>query len=639
MKITHINAKNLRQLSDVNTDLPPGLSLVVGANDAGKTTLLCIATRWALWGAHAVPSQDRQVTYGQSDMSVSVTFETGMSQYVVTRRLHLGSSGRSTVALNVESTLDGDITGATIRETQAALNELIGTYETFRMTAYVDQVEGPGDFLRRTPADQREVLREILDLGDWDAWHARAQEKSAESETYLNVNEDRLAAMTEDVSHNLPRALEQQKVASQTAADIGKLIQPIDSKLLELRADASTIHERHKRRLDLEQEHKSVLNSINIQKQRVYEANGQVQSGFELLSDAAQIESMYENHMSGERLMTEAREHVIKQNQLIASRNKQAQQVAVKCPTCKQPVVEMEDLLEVPVGLSDWLRKPDVIELKKRWANLQDAKANYDFHEQRFEEARKDLAGLQEQIHGVEDRLRQKDDGQEDAERLHKEIQKLEREQAQLRKQYQAAAQEQGRLGEVVNRLQTNEREAKDLSIDLAKRRDDHVSLELTTEVFSSSGVRQLMLDQAIRELEGAANGALAELMPGFSIHFSTQSATGVETLEQGVRTPGGLLAWQDLGGAASVAVALAVRIGLIELLSRYRGVKYEHMILDEADAWLVGERQEGYIRLLAKLGKTMNVTAISHIANVQEIVEQRIVLTPGVNGTEVDLR
>ena len=34
-----------------------------------------------------------------------------------------------------------------------------------------------------------------------------------------------------------------------------------------------------------------------------------------------------------------------------------------------------------------------------------------------------------------------------------------------------------------------------------------------------------------------------------------------------------------------------------------------------------------------------MNVTAISHIANVQEIVEQRIVLTPGVNGTEVDLR
>ena len=85
--------------------------------------------------------------------------------------------------------------------------------------------------------------------------------------------------------------------------------------------------------------------------------------------------------------------------------------------------------------------------------------------------------------------------------------------------------------------------------------------------------------------------------------------------------------------------MALAVRIGLIELLSRYRGVKYEHMILDEADAWLVGERQEGYIRLLAKLGKTMNVTAISHIANVQEIVEQRIVLTPGVNGTEVDLR
>jgi DNA repair exonuclease SbcCD ATPase subunit len=149
------------------------------------------------------------------------------------------------------------------------------------------------------------------------------------------------------------------------------------------------------------------------------------------------------------------------------------------------------------------------------------------------------------------------------------------------------------------------------------------------------------MLDQALHELEAAANIALATLMPGFSVHSGTQSETGVETLEFMIRTPAGLLTWADLGGAASVAVALAVRIGLMDLLAKYRGVRYEHMILDEADSWLVGERQDGYVRLLQRLveSRGMTVTAISHIASVQETIGQQIVLTPGAEGTEVNLR
>ena len=102
MKITRIRAHNLRQLRDVDITIPDKLSLVVGPNDTGKTTLLCIASRWELWGAHAVPSQNRPVTYGESDMEGDAYFLLNGLNYHVKSPQPLTVSDRPTVPLHID---------------------------------------------------------------------------------------------------------------------------------------------------------------------------------------------------------------------------------------------------------------------------------------------------------------------------------------------------------------------------------------------------------------------------------------------------------------------------------------------------------------------------------------------------------
>jgi DNA repair exonuclease SbcCD ATPase subunit len=96
-------------------------------------------------------------------------------------------------------------------------------------------------------------------------------------------------------------------------------------------------------------------------------------------------------------------------------------------------------------------------------------------------------------------------------------------------------------------------------------------------------------------------------------------------------------LAFADLSGAQSVAVGLAVRLALGELGSVAHGVRYETIILDEADSWLVGEKQDAYLRLLRTLAdQGLDVLCISHIPNVKDQEDQQIELLATAAGTEV---
>ena len=159
----------------------------------------------------------------------------------------------------------------------------------------------------------------------------------------------------------------------------------------------------------------------------------------------------------------------------------------------------------------------------------------------------------------------------------------------------------------------------------------------ILTEACGPAGVRQLMIDQGLLQLETSANRWLELLSPEFHIAFSTLSDTGRETLEEGVQGPFGLLSFADLSGAQSVAVGLAVRLALAELGGVAHGVRHATFVLDEADAWLVGEKQDAYLRLLRTLADSgFDVLCISHISSVKEQVDQVIELVVTAQGTEV---
>ena len=200
-----------------------------------------------------------------------------------------------------------------------------------------------------------------------------------------------------------------------------------------------------------------------------------------------------------------------------------------------------------------------------------------------------------------------------------------------------AAQAEATRLAERLRRAEEQAAAVPALRAKQAESEGHAQTWRLLAEACGPAGVRQLMIDQGLAALETGANRWLELLSPEFRIAFSTLSETGRETLEEGVQGPFGLLSFADLSGAQSVAVGLAVRLALSELGGVAHGVRHETLVLDEVDAWLTGERQDAYLRLLEKLGERgYDALVISHIDGVRDLIPQRIELTATAQGTEV---
>ena len=151
-----------------------------------------------------------------------------------------------------------------------------------------------------------------------------------------------------------------------------------------------------------------------------------------------------------------------------------------------------------------------------------------------------------------------------------------------------------------------------------------------------TNGIRQLIIDQALAQLEPACNRWLGIIAPGFEIAFSTQTDTDRETFDEGIIMPNGAIQpWSELSGAQSVAVALAVRLGLAEVGGAAQGIHYETLYLDEADAWLTGIYQQQFMDMLAKVADTgIDVVAITHIDAVKQMVDQQVEVVATGNGT-----
>lgn len=153
-----------------------------------------------------------------------------------------------------------------------------------------------------------------------------------------------------------------------------------------------------------------------------------------------------------------------------------------------------------------------------------------------------------------------------------------------------------------------------------------------------TNGIRQLIIDQALAQLEPACNRWLGIIAPGFEIAFSTQTDTDRETFDEGIIMPNGAIQpWSELSGAQSVAVALAVRLGLAEVGGAAQGIHYETLYLDEADAWLTGIYQQQFMNMLAKVADTgIDVVAITHIEAVKQMVDQQVEVVSNGNESRV---
>jgi len=168
----------------------------------------------------------------------------------------------------------------------------------------------------------------------------------------------------------------------------------------------------------------------------------------------------------------------------------------------------------------------------------------------------------------------------------------------------------------------------------IKKGNEDKESLELLKEAFSPRGIRAVVVDYIIPQLESKINDILSQLSD-FRIRLDTQQAKLSE--EEGVKEGlfltvindcGEEMSYQNYSGGEKNRITIAISEGLASLTS-IMGFR----IMDEMIVGLNAEMIIDFVEILLKLQeKYPQVICISHIPEVKEVFEKVITITK-VNG------
>ncbi|HZS01097.1 MAG TPA: SMC family ATPase [Chloroflexota bacterium] len=176
------------------------VACISGDNGHGKSALLDAIT-WALWGKCRADSADDLIHTGQTEMEVEFEFYLGEGRYRVLRKRSRGGRGQTTLDLHVVHE-DGlrPLTGATVRETQERIVELVGMgYDTFINSSFL--LQGRADeFTKKTPGERKQILAEILELGRYDELEARARDEAKARDGAVQQVERDIAAIDAELA-------------------------------------------------------------------------------------------------------------------------------------------------------------------------------------------------------------------------------------------------------------------------------------------------------------------------------------------------------------------------------------------------------------------------------------------------------
>lgn len=189
-------------LSHADTDWSPnGARLVslVGANGAGKSSMLD-GVAYALFD-EARARTDDLVKLGATNMSATVEFGFAGARYRVTRGRSTRAGGKTFLELHMA--VDGGwmpLTGDTIRDTEAAIAELLRLdASTFRTAVLLGQGEA-NRFAQATAAERKRVLGQILQLDVYARAEELARQRARELEATSSADQASLARLADAIA-------------------------------------------------------------------------------------------------------------------------------------------------------------------------------------------------------------------------------------------------------------------------------------------------------------------------------------------------------------------------------------------------------------------------------------------------------
>lgn len=240
MNPTRLQLRNYRCFDELDLDLPTGCVAVLGANGAGKSSIVG-AIELALFGPESRSLADAlSDTAGvDDDLSVELEFDHAGEVYRVRRTFSVRGRGKTTVDFeqlgpgwHVEPDEHGDpeqaqsppewepLSRESAKATQELIEQTLGlSRETFRASAFLAQGDGAA-FTEAQPRDRKRILAEILGLDRYDQLRERAAAGRRRREEELRVLDGRDQAAHELVAGKLDvEADHKEAVATAAEAD------------------------------------------------------------------------------------------------------------------------------------------------------------------------------------------------------------------------------------------------------------------------------------------------------------------------------------------------------------------------------------------------------------------------------------
>ena len=213
MIFTRLELKNFKSHADTTLDFNPGISLIVGENGAGKSSIF-EAISFALFKSYTTKSindlvRSNKNTGDKIQMVVKLSFVSNGTEYMVERTITLTKSG-SKPSSNLYKIVDGEeeILVSGNKEVDKEIEVILSMdSSTFLNAIHIRQGE-IAELIDKTPAKRKKLIGKLLRLEELEKAYDNLPKISEDYKTRKAVLEDRIQPESE-LNFELKKAKEE----------------------------------------------------------------------------------------------------------------------------------------------------------------------------------------------------------------------------------------------------------------------------------------------------------------------------------------------------------------------------------------------------------------------------------------------
>ena len=216
-----------------------------------------------------------------------------------------------------------------------------------------------------------------------------------------------------------------------------------------------------------------------------------------------------------------------------------------------------------------------------------------------------------------------------------KQIFETEKEINKLNKSVKELTETIGKLGAEVERTSIDNAKLKEFSADLEKAKHGYDTAKELSTVLRGKALAEYVCEEYLQQITDSANEKLEILMDGrYTLKFENKEFFVEDNFNDGQTRSA-----STLSGGETFVVSLSLALSISDAISMLSSRNMEFFFLDEGFGTLDSELCSVVISSLYKLeSQNLKIGLISHVAELEESIKNKVIVTKGKNGTELRL-